>query len=72
MTQLDKILGLANSFKVVGKIENIRNCLTISAEQIIGNKTISVCCSQMGIMKSDYIDFLEKEYKRRYGYANWI
>lgn len=66
-SKLISILKLANQLYTVGKISpNLDYCISIAVDHKIGNKVISNYCSELGITKKDYIEFIKNEYKKIY------
>jgi len=64
---LEKILEKANVIyrAYMGK-NNIRKCMVMAVDEVLGNAEMSVFCNILGITKKDYIDFLLKEYTKIY------
>ena len=47
----------------MGKME-IRKCIIMAVDEILGNAEMSVFCNMLGITKKEYIDYLLKEYMK--------
>lgn len=58
-TILDKVIELTKQLYDVAKFSpEIRECLIVAVEEIIGNKQLSQHCMALGITKKDYINYL--------------
>ena len=60
---MNKIIKMSKQlFEVAKYSPDMRKCVEVSVDQIIGNKELSQHCVSLGITKKDYIDFILKNF----------
>lgn len=58
---MNKIIKMSKQlFEVAKYSPDIKKCVEVSVDQIIGNKELSQYCTALGITKKEYIDFILK------------
>lgn len=63
-TMMDKIIKMSKQLYHVGKISpDMRKCVIVAVEQIIGNQQLSQHCMMLGITKKDYINYIMEKMK---------
>lgn len=60
-TLLDKVITMTKQLFYTAKYSpEIRKCVEVAVDQIVGNKELSQHCIALGISKKEYIDFIMK------------
>ena len=60
-TTMDKVIKMSKQlFEVAKYSPDLKKCVEVSVNQIVGNKELSQHCIALGITKKDYIDFIMK------------
>lgn len=58
-TMLEKIIAMTKQlYEVANFSPDIRKCIEIAVDQIIGNAEISKHCMALGITKKEYVDYI--------------
>ena len=56
---LEKIITMTKQLYDVAKFSpEIRECLIVAVDEVVGNKQLSQHCMALGITKKDYINYL--------------
>ena len=62
-TVMNKIIKMSKQlFEVAKYSPDIKKCVEVSVDQIIGNKELSQHCIALGITKKEYIEFILKNF----------
>lgn len=59
---LDKIIKMSKQLYHVAKYSpDMRKCVEVAIDQIIGNKDLSQHCMALGITKKEYVDYITQK-----------
>ena len=60
---MNKIIKMSRQlFEVAKYSPDIKKCVEVSVDQVIGNKELSQHCVALGITKKEYIEFILKNF----------
>ena len=62
-TTMDKVIKMSKQlFEVAKYSPDLKKCVEVAVDQIIGNAELSKHCMALGITKKDYIEFILKNF----------